>query len=531
MRSLLPELLDDLDQGIGICDIDTLCFIEYNNKLSAWFDSLENSNCLADYISEANLKHLRNSITKNRKYRFRRLVSIKSREETVYFNARIIELSDSRRYLVVQGVIDNSEAEIQSLIRNHSDILEKSRELLKEEKEKAEAANVAKSAFIATMSHEIRTPMNGVLGMAQQMAKSDLNETQLVYLKGIQNSGNQLLSIINEILDFSKIEAGKMELHEEPCDLKELIDVVVQMFLAGGDLHDDIELKSTFHQSEYPVVLVDDVRLKQVLMNLLSNAIKFTAQGTVDLSLNLLASDNNSCQVAFCVSDSGIGMDQDKIDHLFDAFTQYDSSTTRHYGGTGLGLSICKQLLELMGGSILVESELGKGSVFKVILNLPVVEQEVLGEALDSSDLNNTNINLNGKRILVAEDTMMNQELIKMALEEYDIEFYMADNGEEAVNLFRKNEVDLVLMDCLMPVMDGFDASQSIRSIEPAGRYVPIVAITASSISDEIKQRCDAAGIDEIMYKPFDFDDLVDKVNFWSNVSTASDHPAKSQPK
>jgi len=521
--------LNSLDQGIGICDIDNLCFVEYNNKLSTWFDSLESSNCLADYMPEANLKHLRKSIEKNRKYRFRRSISTKSREEMVDFNTQVIELSNGKRYLVVQGVVDNSEAEMQSLIRNHGDILENSRALLKEEKEKAEAANVAKSAFIATMSHEIRTPMNGVLGMAQQMAKSDLSEAQLVYLRGIQNSGNQLLSIINEILDFSKIEAGKMELHEEPCDLKVLIEDVVQMFFAGVDLHDGVEMKSTFHQSDYPMMLVDDVRLKQVLMNLLSNAIKFTAQGEIEISLDLLASDNDSCQVALCVSDTGIGMDQDKIDHLFDAFTQYDSSTTRHYGGTGLGLSICKQLVELMAGSILVESELGTGSLFKVLLTLPVVQHEVLEEtnSLDSSDANNTKINLNGKRILVAEDTLMNQELIKMALEEYDIEFYMADNGAEAVNLFQKNKVDVILMDCLMPVMDGFDASQSIRSMESAGDRVPIVAITASSISDEFKQRCEASGIDEIMYKPFDFDDLVEKVNFWSNVSTTGEPVAK----
>ena len=529
MWSLLPELLDNLDQGIGICDIDTLCFVEYNNKLSVWFDFLESSNCLADYMSETHLKHLRKSIEKNRKYRFRRLVSIKSREVSVEFNTQIIELSNRKHYLVVQGVVDNSEAEIQALIKNHSEILEKSGALLKEAKEKAEAANVAKSAFIATMSHEIRTPMNGVLGMAQQMAKSDLGEAQLVCLRGIQNSGNQLLSIINEILDFSKIEAGKMELHEEPCDLKVLIEDVVQMSFSSINLDGGIEMKSTFHQSNHPVVLVDDVRLKQILMNLLSNAIKFTAQGEIDLSLNLLASDNESCQMVFCVSDTGIGMDQDKIDHLFDAFTQYDSSTTRHYGGTGLGLSICKQLVELMGGSILVESELGIGSIFKVLLNLPVVQHGVLGESNDlaSSDINGANINLNGKRILVAEDTLMNQELIKMALEEYEIEFYMAENGVEAVNLFRKNEVDIVLMDCLMPIMDGFDASQSIRSMESTENHVPIIAITAS-ISDEIKQRCEAVGIDEIMSKPFDFDDLVDKVNFWSNVSTASLSVAKN---
>jgi CheY-like chemotaxis protein len=366
--------------------------------------------------------------------------------------------------------------------------------------------------FLATMSHELRTPMNGILGVSQQMKNTDLDEDQLHYLKTIISSVSQLLSIINEILDFSKLDAKKLELHAIICDIKNVVEDVMQMCTGGIEESDDLSVRMIFKNEHYPLLVFDDIRFKQILINLINNAIKFTESGFVEVTLDSYLSSENTHTVEFCVSDSGVGMDENKITHLFDAFTQHDSSTTREFGGTGLGLAICKKLVDLMGGKIDVVSTPGEGSTFKVLVDFPLAisvcedTAETDNEERNNDDIVSAKEHLKGKQILIAEDTEVNRMVMEMAFEDCGVTLFMAVNGEEAVNIFSENSIDVVLMDCLMPIMDGFDATKTIRKNHC--RNVPIIAVTAST-SNEIDKRCSDAGMNGVMLKPFDFDDLL----------------------
>ncbi len=515
----MPELFDLLDQGIGLFSLDSLQLVECNNTLSEWF-SFSNNTLLSNHFTAKEISRVENSIKKNRIFRFKKLILINDMKQNVDLKTQVISLADNRRYLLIQGVINNTELENQRLISEYSILSEKTNKLLNKEKENAQAANQAKSSFIATMSHELRTPMNGILGMAQKMETTELDLTQKKVIRAIKSCGNQLLSIINEILDFSKIESKKLELHNVPCDLHDLSSDTLEICTGGINLNENVEIALIPSEKSIPLLMVDDIRLKQILINLLSNAIKFTKQGCVTISLNLLSQDKENCQVVFSVKDSGIGMQQDKTDILFEPFTQSDSSTSREYGGTGLGLTICSKLVALMKGSIEVKSELGKGSEFKVLLTLPIANKVAISTFQNNGAYTKKigeSASIEGKNILIVEDTEVNQEVMKMALEDYNVGISLANNGQQAVDHFKSEKIDIILMDCLMPVMDGFQAAEVIRNLEINGQHIPIIAITAST-SDEFIKRCLDSGMDDVMHKPFKFEELIEKVTYWSNV-------------
>ena len=366
--------------------------------------------------------------------------------------------------------------------------------------EAAEAANRAKSDFLATMSHEIRTPLNGVLGMAQAMAAEALPETQRERLAVVRRSGETLLTILNDILDLSKIEAGKLELEEVDFDIAEVASATVAGFgaVATGK---GVALDLRVADAAAGVYRSDPTRVRQILSNLISNALKFTEQGGVQVVVDRVGE-----VVEMRVRDTGIGIPPDRLDRLFKKFAQADASTTRKYGGTGLGLSICRELTEIIGVDIRAESTVGEGTTFIVRLLIARVGDAL---ALEAEEAAPRDWDAGALRILAAEDNSVNQLVLKTLLSQVGIDPMVVSDGAEAVEAWREHDWDLILMDVQMPVMDGPTATRAIRELERAkGRArTPIIALTANAMAHQIAEYR-AAGMDGFVSKPIDIEKL-----------------------
>jgi CheY-like chemotaxis protein/nitrogen-specific signal transduction histidine kinase len=367
----------------------------------------------------------------------------------------------------------------------------------------AEAANVQKSQFLANMSHEIRTPLNGVLAMTQIMALSDLTSEQRDRLDVIKSSGESLLVILNDILDVSKIEAGKLELEIVEFDLERMIKSTVGGLAAVAD-GKGVELIVEL-APDVGARLGDPARLRQILTNLVSNALKFTRQGVVRVTVEGLG-EGGAKGVKLTVADTGIGMAEEKLHLLFQKFTQLDASTTRRFGGTGLGLSICQELTAKMNGSIWAESVEGQGSTFHVELPLPRVAAAAGADA-DADALPEDQ----GRplRVLAAEDNDTNQLVLSTILEIFGADLHIVADGKQAVEAWKAEEYDVILMDIQMPVMDGITAAREIRRAETALNrpHTPIVALSANAMAHQVAEYL-AAGMDGHVAKPIELNKL-----------------------
>jgi PAS domain S-box-containing protein len=438
--------------------------------------------------------------------------------------------------------VKNNTGEITHFVAVKEDISERKRaeEQLQQAKAVAEAATRAKSEFLANMSHEIRTPMNATTGMLYLLQQTPLTEKQKNYLRKAQGATNSLLHIINDILDFSKIEAGKLEMESIPFHLSTVVGNLADV--ASAALHDKPVKLLISTAPDLPDNLIGDpLRLGQVLLNLTNNAIKFTEEGEITVRVERATAGENEVELRFSVQDTGIGMTPEQQAKLFSAFTQADSSTTRRYGGTGLGLAISKQLIELMGGSLTVASEAGKGSTFSfsarlgclsaaAFAALPIAAEGNQGaeaEPLPAAE------SFAGVKILLVEDNLLNQEVAREILEGRGVTVDVAGNGVEAVARIINSGVtyDAVFMDVQMPVMDGLEATRRIRAHHDFDA-LPIIAMTASAMASD-RLLCLQAGMNDQVNKPIDVSELFATLRRWVRpaafTSLATEGPGQEE--
>ena len=431
------------------------------------------------------------------------------RVSTIKQNKRILERQVAERTAQLQRKTRALQQHESELVE-YADQLKQKSEALEAANKIAEEANRAKSRFLAVVSHEIRTPINGVIGMHDLLLDTRLTPEQREYAETARVSAESLLGIISDILDFSKIEAGKMEIEDTGFRLEAVVQSAARI-IEPRARRKGLALKVEIDPAIPAQLSGDPVRIRQILFNFLSNAVKFTPEGQIQVTARLLQEDERAATVKFCVQDSGIGIPREKQLQIFESFSQVDASTTRKYGGTGLGLAIARQLAELMGGSVGVESEAGKGSLFWFTVTCRIDASAVLPPAAPNGDqqpqpeaIFNLPFPTPPLRVLVAEDNAVNQKLIQRLLEKQRCEVDLVASGREAIEALGRQAYDFVLMDVHMPEMDGLEATGIIRAQEQAqngSSHVPIIALTANAMTGD-RDKCLAAGMDGYVSKP-----------------------------
>lgn len=436
------------------------------------------------------------------------LMHIKNKSENYNLEHRLLQKDGNYKWILARGkIIERDEhGNPVRFIGTHTDIdhIKKVEQELMAAQEKAEMAAEAKSQFLSTISHEIRTPLNAVIGFSNLLLRENPDTQNHEYLQNIQTSANHLLSLVNNVLDISKIESGKIEFEKREFDLEKLLKENISMLsLRAEEKNISLLITKTPYIDSY--LIGDPFRLTQILNNLLGNAVKFTDVGSVELSVERHSENNKEIHLKFFVKDTGPGISPNKQETIFESFTQANIETTRKYGGTGLGLSISKQLINLQGGKIAVESTLGNGASFFFTLHFQKGKKLISLETISATVPSDSLLGLN---ILVAEDNIFNTKVLTRFLELWQAEYEVAENGEMVLDLLQKNNFDLILMDLHMPQMDGYEATRIIRE---AGNNIYIMALTASAnfnSNDEIKTK----GFNSYLYKPVNTKDLFNKL-------------------
>lgn len=498
-RSILANM------NLGLLEVDNNDVIQYANQSFCLMIGYENHEILgckaSDLLLSSDAKEI--ILSKNQK----RIEGVSDAYEIPFKNKK----GESKWFLISGAPRYNDKGDLVGSVGIHLDITEQ-KQLetdLTNARDAAQASAQAKELFLANMSHEIRTPMNAILGMANQLNKTKLDTNQKFFLDTIYSASDNLIIIINDILDLSKIDSGKLSIEKIGFEPQKVINKVMQVLQHRAEEKGLIFTNSFYDYQLSKVLIGDPYRLEQVLLNLLSNAIKFTFKGSVDTTFKVISDFQETQVIDITVKDTGIGMDEAFIEKLFDKFSQEDESVTRKYGGTGLGMSICKELVELMGGEIVVFSKKNEGTTVTIRLQMDKSsESELPQKEIFETD---TSLLLD-KNVLVTDDNEINRLLASTILSNYGAKIFEARNGLEAIEIIKQQNIDVVLMDLQMPVLDGLEATQIIR--KTINTTLPIIALTAYALKGD-NQKCFDVGMNDYLSKPFQENQLIQVVTKW----------------